>query len=103
MYASCAYPNCSTPVTRCDIHHVRWWSAGGPTDRLNLIPLCKQHHMFVHEHGYTIQPGLDPGGGAVGCRSGWTFVTPRGQPISDHRKTCRRFVEQLMLIHPSEP
>lgn len=33
MYEVCPYPNCSTPVTQCDIHHVWWWSKGGPTDQ----------------------------------------------------------------------
>lgn len=57
MYERCAYPNCSTPVTQCDIHHVWWWSKGGPTDRWNLMPLCKHHHLFVHEYGYYVQTG----------------------------------------------
>ncbi len=60
MYDSCAYPNCTTPLSRCDIHHAWWWSQGGPTDRWNLLPLCKHHHLFVHEYGYQILTGIDP-------------------------------------------
>ncbi|MEP6666278.1 MAG: HNH endonuclease signature motif containing protein [Nocardioidaceae bacterium] len=61
MYDGCAYPNFPAPVTQCDIHHVWWWSRGGPTDLWILMPLRKQHHLFVHEYGYYILTRLDPG------------------------------------------
>lgn len=79
MYDRCAYPNCSTPVTQCDIHHVWWWSKGGPTDRWNLMPLCKHHHLFVHEYGFFVQTGLDPaGGGSLTGPGRWRFFSPPG-------------------------
>ena len=59
MYTTCGYPNCDTSLARCDIHHVSWWSHGGPTNLDNLLPLCKQHHRFVHEHGYIKRHGFD--------------------------------------------
>ncbi len=31
----CAFPGCTTPVRHCDMHHVRPWQEGGPTDRDN--------------------------------------------------------------------
>ncbi len=34
----CVFPGCSVPVHRCDIHHVRYWEQGGPTDLFNLAP-----------------------------------------------------------------
>ncbi len=103
MYDCCAYPNCSTPVTQCDIHHVWWWSRGGPTDRWNLMPLCKHHHLFVHEYGFLVQTGLDPGGGGALTGPGrWRFVSPRGKPIPDHRKTLGHYVEQLTLMPDPE-
>ena len=103
MYDRCAYPNCSTPVTQCDIHHVWWWSKGGPTDRWNLMPLCKHHHLFVHEYGFLVQTGLDPGGGGALTGPGrWRFVSPRGTPITDHRQTLGHYVEQLTLMPDPE-
>jgi hypothetical protein len=98
MYDTCAYPNCATPVTRCDIHHVHWWSHGGPTDRANLLPLCKHHHLFVHEHGYTIQTSLGRDGTPRSGPQRWTFTSPRGAPIPDHRQTLRATVHQLSLM-----
>lgn len=103
MYDQCAYPNCSTPVTQCDIHHVWWWSQGGPTDHWNLMPLCKHRHLFVHEYGFLVQTGLDPGeGGALTGPERWRFISPRGKPIADHRKTLGHFIEQLTLLPDSE-
>jgi hypothetical protein len=103
MYDRCAYPNCSTPVTQCDIHHVWWWSKGGPTDRWNLMPLCKHHHLFVHEYGFFIQTGLDPGGGGRLTGPGrWRFLSPQGERIADHRKTLGHYIEQLPLLPDPE-
>ncbi|MDQ3308345.1 MAG: HNH endonuclease [Actinomycetota bacterium] len=102
MYDTCAYPNCATPVTACEIHHLWWWSKGGGTDLWNLLPLCKHHHMFVHEYGYHIQTGLDPGGGTLKGPGRWRFVSPTGRPIPDHRTTLRHYVEQLTLM-PDSP
>jgi Domain of unknown function (DUF222) len=81
MYDHCAFPNCSTPVTQCDIHHVWWWSKGGPTDRWNLMPLCKHHHLFVHEYGFFVQTGLDPRQGGA--------LTGRVDGASAHRAASR--------------
>ena len=102
MYEACGYPNCATPLTRCDIHHVTWWSHGGPTDLANLVPLCKQHHLFVHEHGYQILAATNDHGTAVTGPKRWTFHTPRGHPIPDHRNTLSHHLDQLTLI-PATP
>src|SRR5690606_5613 len=42
----CATPACNLPVA--EIHHLTWWSAGGPTDLDNLIGLCEPCHRLVH-------------------------------------------------------
>src|SRR5690606_35348852 len=44
----CANPTSNLPVA--EIHHLTWWSAGGPTDLDNLIGLCEPCHRLVH-HG----------------------------------------------------
>jgi len=39
---------CGAPMHQCDIHHVRGWEHGGPTDIDNLAALCRQHHRQHH-------------------------------------------------------
>ena len=40
--------NCGAPMHRCEIHHVREWENGGPTDIDNLAALCGPHHRQHH-------------------------------------------------------
>jgi hypothetical protein len=103
MYTHCGYPNCGTPLARCDIHHVAWWSRGGSTDLSNLVPLCKAHHLFVHELGYTISTSHDRLGNPVAGPRRWSFSTPRGMPIADDRATLDRYLDQLTLAMASPP
>jgi hypothetical protein len=53
-YRGCAFPGCTRPPSWCSAHHVIHWSAGGPTDLDNLIPLCERHHTVVHHDGWDI-------------------------------------------------
>ena len=43
---TCAAPGCRS--THLEIHHVVWWSRGGPTDLDNLVGLCSRCHHLVH-------------------------------------------------------
>jgi Domain of unknown function (DUF222) len=47
----CRFPGC-THTEFTDVHHVRHWIDGGPTDLVNLVELCDQHHRCVHEMGW---------------------------------------------------
>ena len=47
----CRFPGC-THTEFTDVHHVRHWVDGGPTDIGNLVELCDQHHRCVHEMGW---------------------------------------------------
>ena len=40
--------DCGAPMHRCEIHHVREWESGGPTDIDNLAALCGPHHRRHH-------------------------------------------------------
>ena len=40
--------DCGAPMHRCEIHHVREWENGGPTDIDNLTALCGPHHRQHH-------------------------------------------------------
>jgi 5-methylcytosine-specific restriction endonuclease McrA len=66
----CQFPGCQS--RRTDIHHIKFWSRGGPTNLINLMLLCEAHHVIVHALGYLIAP--DPGGG-------FTFTRPDGTPM----------------------
>src|SRR5690349_2178879 len=54
--ATCRFPGCSNRRW-LDGHHVRHWIDGGETKLENTLLLCRVHHRFVHEHGYTIEDG----------------------------------------------
>ncbi|HEV2537078.1 MAG TPA: HNH endonuclease, partial [Streptosporangiaceae bacterium] len=69
-HGRCRYPGCES--RRVDLHHIRHWASGGPTSLDNLISLCKQHHMAVHDRGCLI--AVRPGGT-------FTFYAPGGAEI----------------------
>ena len=56
----CGFPGCGSKAFT-HAHHLRWWSAGGPTDLDNLVLVCTFHHRLVHEHGWAIK--RETGGG----------------------------------------
>jgi HNH endonuclease len=69
-HGRCRYPGCES--RRVDLHHIQHWANGGPTSLHNLVSLCKQHHMAVHDRGCLI--AARPGGT-------FTFYAPGGTPI----------------------
>ncbi len=42
----CRFPGCTRPARRSDLDHREPWEEGGPTDRDNLVPLCRRHHRL---------------------------------------------------------
>jgi hypothetical protein len=67
----CEAPHCSRPLRQ--IHHVHWWSRGGPTDIDNLVGLCAFDHHAVHHERLTITS-------LGGQRFAWSI--PDGAPLS---------------------
>ena len=55
LYPTCAIPGCEVRFSRTNMHHVRWWEHGGPTDLDNLLPTCSRHHHAVHDHGWKLE------------------------------------------------
>jgi hypothetical protein len=52
---ACRFPGCQQPAAACDIHHVIWRVRGGRTQLVNLVLLCRFHHLIViHQWGWTI-------------------------------------------------
>ncbi len=50
---------CSRTVRWCEVHHIRFWRDGGPTDIINLCLLCSACHRLVHHAGWEIRMATD--------------------------------------------
>ncbi|AZG46842.1 HNH endonuclease [Gordonia insulae] len=50
---------CGAPASWGHVHHMIFWSDGGPTDLDNGCLLCPSCHAHVHAHGWDIVLGLD--------------------------------------------
>lgn len=46
-YSECAAEGCDRPFAWTEIHHLRAWQSGGPTDLDNAVPLCGRHHRMI--------------------------------------------------------
>jgi hypothetical protein len=49
----CTFPGCGTKTDLVG-HHVQHWAREGPTDLDNLVSVCKLHHFYVHEGGWSV-------------------------------------------------
>jgi len=46
---------CGGPVSRCQIHHVEWWTRDlGDTDEDNLCLVCWGCHFNIHHYGWQV-------------------------------------------------
>jgi hypothetical protein len=59
IYRCCAFAGCDVVFERCEIHHILPWELGGPTDLINMIPLCSRHHHVVHDGGWQLDLDAD--------------------------------------------
>ena len=67
---TCAFPGCAHALF-LDHHHIEHWADGGETNPDNLLFLCRHHHTFVHEYGWTIEATSE----------GRTFIAPSGRRV----------------------
>ncbi len=81
----CRFPGCNS-TGYVEVHHIRHWTNGGPTDTGNLVCLCPYHHDSHHRAEYAIggnpdQPAgpvfTDSDGRMIGSR---TPTPPTGPP-----------------------
>ena len=92
----CRFPGCRRRATGCDLDHtVRF--PDGPTAAANLAALCRRHHRFKHESGWSVQPDQGRAGGLQ-------WVSPRGAryrteppPPGEESSTMR------IRPHPEDP
>jgi hypothetical protein len=47
----CQWPGCSIRASWCEVHHLWWFSKGGPTSVQHGLTVCSFHHHRIHrEH-----------------------------------------------------
>ena len=79
----CRIPGCG--ATRwLVIHHLRHWSAGGPTDTANLIALCAEHHRQIHRGELRVAGNPDAGTLAITAPDGRPFGPSPPRPPGTH-------------------
>lgn len=99
----CLWPSCTAPISECEYHHIdHWWEDHGSTNVDDGVPLCRAHHMMLHNQRRKIKRERDPNSGA---NSYWLYppsapsqtnsnsATPRPgrEPARLQRRTPRRF------------
>ncbi|WP_425546596.1 HNH endonuclease signature motif containing protein [Amycolatopsis minnesotensis] len=52
-HRTCSMPGCNRPAQYTDLDHAQAWKDGGGTDKVNLRPLCRVHHVLRGEPGWT--------------------------------------------------
>ncbi|MCK6209197.1 HNH endonuclease [Georgenia sp. EYE_87] len=56
---TCQWPGCTIRAAWSEIHHIVWFSRGGPTSVGNAATLCSYHHHVVHNESVRIVPLAD--------------------------------------------
>jgi hypothetical protein len=54
----CRFPGCAN-ARFVDAHHLRHWVDGGETSLDNTFLVCRRHHRFLHEYGYSVEQSGD--------------------------------------------
>ena len=81
----CRFPGC-TNRRFLDAHHIEHWVDGGRTDLDNLVLLCRRHHRFLHEYGYSIARK----DGALEFRRADGRLVPQVPPALETPHGCER-------------
>jgi hypothetical protein len=50
----CRFPGCTNRIFT-DGHHVEHWLSGGETNLNNTVLLCRRHHRYLHEGGFSLE------------------------------------------------
>ena len=77
----CVWPGCGRPTSWSELHHLRHWAQGGPTDMDNIVTICRAHHFKLHEAGWRLIR-TDEGYAALGPVP-LDLVTPRARAPDD--------------------
>jgi len=70
----CIGVGCRAPISQCEMHHIDHWAADrGRTDVDDGVPLCRNHHLGLHNRGEKIVRERDP---ATGRDTYWLHAPP---------------------------
>ncbi|HKU39586.1 MAG TPA: DUF222 domain-containing protein, partial [Polyangiales bacterium] len=81
----CCFPGC-TNQRFMDAHHIQHWVDGGRTDLDNLALVCRRHHRFLHEYGYSVVRR----DGALEFRRADGRLVPQVPPAVETERGCER-------------
>jgi len=84
----CPVPWCDRPITWSDGHHIRAWTAGGPTTIDNGALPCAAHHTMLHEGHWTLHR-LPDGRYAISHPDG-RVIGPEPHPPGHNRPPPRQ-------------
>lgn len=96
----CRLPGCDRRGW-LQIHHVRHWSDGGPTDTANLVCLCAYHHRLHHQGKLGIAGDADDPDGLVFTDANGRRLTGRGRPAPPGPTTAADLGLAGTWRHPS--
>lgn len=70
----CVGIGCRAPISQCEMHHIDHWAADrGRTDVDDGVPLCRNHHLGLHNRGERITRERDP---VTGRDTYWLHAPP---------------------------
>ena len=83
--ATCRWPGCTVPATRCQLDHRIEYHLGGPTSPDNLVNLCQHHHNIKTDR--RIHYILDPITGTIAWlhRDGTYQLDHPTGPLATHQ------------------
>jgi hypothetical protein len=82
----CSFPGCDRPAAWTEVHHIRAWIDGGPTDLHNMCLLCRFHHREFQKRGWEIR--------MINNTPHWippAFIDPDRRPIRNTAHHLRDF------------
>lgn len=77
---------CGRPADWCQVHHIRYWTDGGPTDLNNLALVCSECHQQIHNTDWELVMGDDGHPHAIPP----AIVDRERKPIPSYHRRKRR-------------
>ena len=78
----CGFPGCNRPAAQCDCDHVVTFAHHGQTIRINLGPLCRQHHNAKTHGRWKLHYDPDTGTKTWTSPLGKTYTKSTDPPLA---------------------
>ena len=79
QWGGCAWHGCSRPPAMTEIHHMTAYDGRNTTLR-NGIPLCRFHHLQLHNGGWRIEARREPSSSSSSSSTTYWLIPPRDHP-----------------------